>query len=93
MTLSDRSELDEFLATHPGWDLENAALVKTFQFADFAAAMSFVTRLAFAAEKADHHPDIDIRWNRVRLAWSTHSAGGVTGADLELAAVSDQVSG
>jgi 4a-hydroxytetrahydrobiopterin dehydratase len=53
---------------------------------DFAAAMSLVTRIALMAEKADHHPDINISWNRVGLQLSTHSEGGITSKDLSLAA-------
>lgn len=76
----------EFLASYPGWDLENEMLSRTFAFADFSEAMGFVTRVAIAAERADHHPDIDIRWNKVTLALTTHEAGALTTRDTDLAA-------
>lgn len=76
----------EFLASYPGWDLEGETITKTFDFGDFSGAMGFVTRVALAAEVADHHPDIDIRWNRVTLALSTHSANALTAKDTDLAA-------
>jgi len=78
-----------FLAAHPDWDLEGETISRTFTFADFGEAMGFVTRIALAAEAADHHPDIDIRWNRVTLALSTHSAGALTGLDRDLASSID----
>ena len=71
-------------AGHPSWDIDGEEISRTFAFADFGAAMGFVNRVAIAAEKADHHPDIDIRWNKVRLALSTHSAGALTELDREL---------
>lgn len=67
------------------WEHEGDGIRRTFKFRDFAAAMAFVNRVADAAEAADHHPDIDIRWNRVTLTLSTHSEGGVTDKDLALA--------
>lgn len=83
---------DEIRARIAGgeWRLEDDAIVRDLQFADFAAAMAFVSRVADAAESANHHPDILVHgWNRVRLTLSTHSAGGVTGNDLAMAASFD----
>lgn len=77
------------LAALPGWAHEDGALVKTFTFDGFMGAVLFVNRLAGAAEQADHHPDLDIRWNRVVVRWATHSQGGVTDRDLDLAARTD----
>ena len=74
-----------FLASYPGWDLDGETISRTFVLDDFGAAMGFVTRVAIAADKADHHPDIDIRWNKVRLALSTHEAGALTAKDTDLA--------
>jgi 4a-hydroxytetrahydrobiopterin dehydratase len=71
------------LAELPGWDLADKAITRTFKFADFAEAIAFVVRLGFAAEAADHHPDIDIRYKRVTLTYSTHSEGGLTEKDFE----------
>jgi 4a-hydroxytetrahydrobiopterin dehydratase len=70
------------------WREEGTALVKDFEFADFAAAMAFVNQVAELAEGANHHPDILVHgWNKVRLTLSTHSEGGkVTQADRDLAA-------
>ncbi|MGD1105762.1 MAG: 4a-hydroxytetrahydrobiopterin dehydratase [Terracidiphilus sp.] len=74
------------LAQLPGWQIESGELVRTFQFKDFLAALQFVNRVGELAEQAGHHPDIDIRYNRVRLALVTHDAGGLTEKDFDLAA-------
>ena len=74
------------LANLPGWQIESGELVRTFEFSDFVAALRFVNRVGELAEEAGHHPDIDIRYNRVRLALVTHSAGGLTDKDFDLAA-------
>jgi 4a-hydroxytetrahydrobiopterin dehydratase len=74
------------LAQLPGWQIESGELVRTFEFPDFVAALAFVNAVGQLAELAGHHPDIDIRYNRVRLALVTHSAGGLTGKDFDLAA-------
>jgi 4a-hydroxytetrahydrobiopterin dehydratase len=72
------------------WRSEGDALVGDFEFADFGGAMAFVNRVAEAAEAANHHPDILVHgWNKVRLTLSTHSEGGVTDADHELARTID----
>ncbi|HEX5631298.1 MAG TPA: 4a-hydroxytetrahydrobiopterin dehydratase [Acidimicrobiia bacterium] len=77
-------------ARHPSWQVGNGSASRTFTFADFAAAMGFVTRIGLVAEKADHHPDIDIRWNKVALTFSTHSIGGkLSDQDEALVAVID----
>ncbi len=78
-----------FLSEHPDWDLNGEEISRTYQFADFNEAMGFVNRVAIASEVADHHPDIDIRWNKVTLALTTHEAGGLTRKDTELAAAID----
>jgi 4a-hydroxytetrahydrobiopterin dehydratase len=67
------------------WKKQSAEIRRTFEFKDFAAAMEFVNRVARAAEEANHHPDIDIRWNKVTLALATHSEGGLTQNDFDLA--------
>jgi len=67
------------------WEREGDELVKTVKLKDFAQAMRFVNAVAEAAEAANHHPDISISWNTVRLQLSTHSAGGITQKDLDLA--------
>ena len=68
-----------------GWGVEDDAIVKEFRFGGFPEAVAFVVRLGMAAEVANHHPDLDIRYNRVRVALSTHSEGGLTEKDLSLA--------
>ena len=78
-------ERGRFLEQHPGWSIDGEVLSRTFQFPDFVASMSFVTGVGIIAEKAFHHPDIDIRWNRVTIALTTHDAGGLTENDLALA--------
>jgi 4a-hydroxytetrahydrobiopterin dehydratase len=73
------------LAQLPGWQIESGELVRTFKFKDFVAALQFVNLIGQLAEVAGHHPDIDIRYNRVRLALVTHDAGGITEKDFDLA--------
>jgi 4a-hydroxytetrahydrobiopterin dehydratase len=70
----------------PDWREEDGALVREFEFPSFADAVAFVDRIAEAADTANHHPDIDIRYRRVLVRWTTHSEGGITGRDRELAA-------
>jgi 4a-hydroxytetrahydrobiopterin dehydratase len=82
--LSD-SELTAGLAELSGWSGASGELTKTYAFADFVEAMAFVTRVADLAEAAGHHPDIDIRYNRVRIGLTTRDEGGVTDKDLRLA--------
>ena len=77
------------LATVPQWTRREAVITRTFQFADFPAAMKFVHAVAELAEAAQHHPDVDIRWNRVMLALTTPDAGGLTDRDFALARASD----
>ena len=81
------------LSNLPGWQIESGELVRTFQFKDFLGSLHFVNQLADAAEKAGHHPDIDIRYNRVRLALVTHDAGGLTAKDFDLAAKASSLAG
>jgi 4a-hydroxytetrahydrobiopterin dehydratase len=82
--LSDPA-IQNALHTLPEWRLENGALMRDYTFPDFAAAFAFVTRLALLAERTDHHPDIDIRYNKVRVALLSHDAGGVTERDVKAA--------
>jgi len=78
-------ELAAALADLPGWTGDSAELTRTFQAPDFPTAIRLVVAVAADAEMMDHHPDMDIRWRTVRFVVSTHSAGGVTGSDTELA--------
>ncbi len=71
----------------PGWVSSGDALRRDFVFTDFPEAFGFMTRVAFAAEKLDHHPDWSNAWNRVTVALSTHDAGGITDLDFQLASL------
>jgi 4a-hydroxytetrahydrobiopterin dehydratase len=85
MPVLSPSEINHALTTIPDWRLERGVLERNFSFTDFREAMSFVNSVAAVAERAGHHPDIDIRYNRVSLALSSHDAGGITERDLSLA--------
>ncbi|HMD46219.1 MAG TPA: 4a-hydroxytetrahydrobiopterin dehydratase [Acidimicrobiales bacterium] len=86
------TQVDEALAARGvRWRRKGAVLEKVVTRGDFAEALAFVNEVGELAEAADHHPDIDIRWNTVTLRLSTHSAGGLTGKDLDLAASIDQL--
>jgi len=76
MTSLSAAEIASRLSSLTGWQIDKGELVKTFQFEDFVAALRFVNRVGELAEQAGHHPDIDIRYNRVRLSLVTHDAGG-----------------
>jgi 4a-hydroxytetrahydrobiopterin dehydratase len=78
-------EVQQGLASLSGWSIEGGMLVLQRSFEDFVAAMAFVNNVAQLAETLGHHPDIDIRYNRVRLALTTHDAGGLTQNDFDLA--------
>ena len=84
-------EVTSRLGSLPSWQVEQGELVRTFSFADFRAAMGFVNQVAELAEAAGHHPDIDIRYNKVRLGLVSHDAGGLTVKDFDLAAATDKV--
>jgi 4a-hydroxytetrahydrobiopterin dehydratase len=84
-TILPESEIATRLESLEGWNRDGAEIRRQFTFRDFVAAMAFVNAVALRAEAANHHPDIDIRWNKVLLRLSTHSAGGLTDADFALA--------
>ncbi len=87
------ADVREFLKAHDGWDTESGKLTRTWEFETFPHALRFVNKVAELAEAANHHPDIDIRWKKVTLAWVTHDAGNaVTALDTRLAHESDLVS-
>jgi 4a-hydroxytetrahydrobiopterin dehydratase len=75
----------------PKWKIESGELVRTFEFKDFLGALDFVNQVGKLAEDEGHHPDIDIRYNRVKLALVTHDAGGLTAKDFDLAAAADKL--
>jgi 4a-hydroxytetrahydrobiopterin dehydratase len=82
--LSD-ADVQAGLAGLAGWERRGDEIIKTYECASFPAAIAFVVQIGFAAEKANHHPDLDIRWRKVKVALTTHDAGGLTQKDLDLA--------
>ena len=85
MPLLSDAEVASALTALPGWARAGDEIEKTFERASFADAIAFVVRVGFLAEAADHHPDLDVRWRRVRVALTTHDSGGLTANDVDLA--------
>ena len=85
-------EIKTALALVPDWKKRGVTIARTYQFKDFPAAIKFVNAVAKLAEQAWHHPDIDIRWNKVTLTLTTHDAGGLTKKDFVLARKFDGLS-
>lgn len=91
MAKLSEQEIEQRLGQLP-WSREGQEISREWTFADFAAALSFVVRVGLEAQHADHHPDILLHgWNKVRLTLSTHSEGGLTNADFELAGRIDEI--
>lgn len=90
MTILPDADIDAALNS-TAWRREGNEIVRVVQRVDFVEALRFVNEVGRLAEEADHHPDIDIRWNTVTLRLSTHSAGGITEADLALAQSIDEL--
>lgn len=88
-TLLSEIEIQSQLKDLKGWSMVGNEIKRTYELKDFVHAMGFVNSVALLAEKANHHPDIDIRWNKVTLVLSTHSAGGLTDNDFNLAKAID----
>lgn len=88
-------ERERALAELPLWRHDAAAdtITREFRFADFSAAFGFMSRVALAAERADHHPEWSNVWNRVRITLTTHDAGGLTDKDVALATRIDALAG
>jgi 4a-hydroxytetrahydrobiopterin dehydratase len=89
MALLDQSEIDARLAELPGWKQIGEAIEKSFERGDFVGSVGFVSSLVEPAETIGHHPDLAISWDTVTVTISTHSEGGLTAADFELAAKID----
>jgi 4a-hydroxytetrahydrobiopterin dehydratase len=85
MDLLDDGTIARELAAVPGWERDGDSIVKTATLGDFKEAMGYVNQIADIAEARNHHPDITIQWNKVTLTLSTHSAGGLTANDFDLA--------
>lgn len=84
------AQIAEHLKARPDWSETGEAIQRTYAFKNFAESMKFVAKVADAAEAADHHPDILIRYNKVTLTLSTHDSGGITTKDFALAAKADE---
>ncbi len=91
MALLSDSEIETRLAELPGWEREGEAIAKTFERGDFVGSVRFVGALVDPAEAMNHHPDVEISWSTVKVTISTHSEGGLTEADFELAAKVDAI--
>jgi 4a-hydroxytetrahydrobiopterin dehydratase len=91
MAVLTDSEIQQALGKLTGWQRNGIAIQRVFQFPDFKAAMDFVNKVANAAEIANHHPDIDIRYNKVITALVSHDSGGVTQRDVKMAERINQI--
>jgi 4a-hydroxytetrahydrobiopterin dehydratase len=90
-TRLDDDAISAWLADHEPWQRDGVQLRRTIECVTFRAAIGVVDAIADAAEERDHHPDIHIRWRTLHVALSTHSAGGITDKDLDLAAAIDDI--
>jgi 4a-hydroxytetrahydrobiopterin dehydratase len=93
MAVLTDSEIQQALGSLQGWQRNGKAIQRVFRFPDFKAAMQFVNKVADAAEEANHHPDIDIRYNTITMALVSHDSGGVTQRDVRMAGVIDKIAG
>jgi 4a-hydroxytetrahydrobiopterin dehydratase len=91
MALLSEPQITEFLVSHRDWSRAGDEIARTFEFPDFVESIGFVAEVAVLSEKANHHPDIDIRWNKVTLRLSTHHEGGLTEKDVDSAARFDSL--
>lgn len=89
MALLSDAEIETRLGDLPGWRRDGDAIVKTFERGDFVGSVKFLDSVVEPAEEMGHHPDVEISWDKVTLTLSTHSEGGLTAADFELAAKID----
>ena len=85
------NEIESRLSDLQGWNRDGAAIVKEFELEDFVGSVEFVNKLVEPAEEMGHHPDLTLSWNKVQVSLSTHSAGGLTENDFELAKRIDQL--
>jgi 4a-hydroxytetrahydrobiopterin dehydratase len=86
-------EIKNALTSLPGWQQNGKAIQRVYEFPDFKSAMVFVNKIAEAAEQANHHPDIDIRYNKVTMALISHDSGGITQRDVRMAGKINQIAG
>jgi len=92
-TKLNEKEIAANLAKLKGWSIDHGSLHRAFEFRDFSQAFGFMSQVALAAEKMDHHPDWSNSWNKVVIDLMTHSAGGLTKNDFDLAAKIQQIAG
>ena len=92
MKKNNTTQIQSALTAVPDWQRHGEVISRTYQFKDFPVAMKFVNAVAELAEQAQHHPDVDIRWNKVTLALTTHDAGGLSEKDFALAIQCDALS-
>lgn len=83
--------IEAFLAAHPRWSRDGAGLACTLSTTDFSESLALAVRIGCLAEKHDHHPDLDVRWGKLRVFWSTHDTGGLSTLDLTLATATDSL--
>ncbi len=93
MAVLTDSEIQAALGSLSGWQRNGLAIQRVFRFADFKEAMKFVNKIADAAEQANHHPDIDIRYKTVTMALVSHDSGGVTQRDVRMAGIINGIAG
>jgi 4a-hydroxytetrahydrobiopterin dehydratase len=93
MAVLTDAQIQQELSSLHGWQKSGMAIQRVFRFPDFKAAMVFVNQVAEAAESANHHPDIDIRYNTVTMSLVSHDSGGVTQRDVRMAGVIDRIAG
>ena len=91
--LLDDVTLEQWLKSHGPWERSGQEITRTVECPSFPAGIALVQQVAVEAERRDHHPDIDIRWRTLRFTLSTHSAGGLTQQDLDLAEEIDRLAG
>lgn len=91
MAKLEPEEIDQALNELPEWTRNGEMIRRTYSFKTFPSALLFVNAVAHLAEKANHHPDVDIRWNKVTLALTTHDAGGLSEKDFALARLADDL--
>lgn len=90
MPILSLTEIDLFIRSFPQWKVKDGKLVRDYSFPDFSSAMSFVNGIAELAESTNHHPDIDIRYNQVRISLVSHDARAITKRDTNMAQRIDQ---
>lgn len=91
-TRENEAAILDWLKSHPGWERSAPdGLRKSYAFKDFSEALAFVVRVGLAAERFDHHPDLELGWGRAYVRWSTHDAKGITSLDFRLAELCDTI--